>query len=110
MIHGCTPHPGYPKPYVSRAYTTDEGYPVYARQPPRDVNEPLGTDTSQTKTEIMKAWPNMDFDEICRRVVPHSRELLDTPAGYGLVFPAYKMVGAPRPRSAPPGISHASAS
>jgi hypothetical protein len=29
---------------------------------------------------------------------------------YGLVFPAYKMVGAPRPRSAPPGISHASAS
>jgi hypothetical protein len=26
---------GYPKPYVSRAYTTDEGYPVYARQPPR---------------------------------------------------------------------------
>eukprot|EP01047_Picozoa_sp_COSAG01_P142543 COSAG01_NODE_73848_length_234_cov_115.022222_1_plen_54_part_10 len=41
--------------------------------------------------------------------LPHSRELLDTPAGYGLVFPAYKMVGAPRPRSAPPGISHASA-
>jgi hypothetical protein len=26
------------------------------------------------------------------------------------VFPAFKMVGAPRLRSAPPGISHASAS
>ena len=32
----------------------------------------------ETKQTILEAWPDMDFDEICRRVVPHSRELLET--------------------------------
>ena len=71
---------GYPKPYVSMAYTTDTGYPVYARRPPADVDEPLRTDNSEasrTKAEIMKAKPDLSFDEICRRVVPHSRQLIE---------------------------------
>jgi hypothetical protein len=70
---------GYPKPYVARAFTTDTGYPVYSRRPPADVDDPheLGDATcARTRAEILKAWPDLSFDEICRRVVPHNRQLL----------------------------------
>jgi hypothetical protein len=72
---------GYPKPYVDVAYITDTGYPVYARRAPADVDElpaAAGGPAAQTKADIMRDWPGMTFDEICRRVVPHSRELLET--------------------------------
>jgi hypothetical protein len=77
VLKKCTR--GYPKPYVSRAYTSDTGYPVYARQAPSDLHdttEHVDPVAARTKASIMKAWPDMTWDEICRRVVPHSRELI----------------------------------
>ena len=64
---------------MSRAYTSDTGYPVYARQAPSDLHdttEHVDPVAARTKAAIMKAWPDMTWDEICRRVVPHSRELI----------------------------------
>ena len=71
---------GYPKPYVANAYTSDAGYPVYSRLPPSDVDVHLDElddpVAARTRREIEEAFPDFTFDEICRRVVPHSRELL----------------------------------
>ena len=70
---------GYPKPYMANAYTSDAGYPVYSRRAPWDVDDSYELDdpvAARTRREIEEAWPGFTFDEICRRVVPHSRELL----------------------------------
>ena len=71
---------GYPKPYMTNAYTSDAGYPVYSRLPPSDVDVHLDElddpVAARTRREIEEAFPDFTFDEICRRVVPHSRELL----------------------------------
>ena len=62
---------GYPKPFVFDAYLSDTGYPVYQRKAPDDRDVP-----DELAQSIVSKWPGMNYEEICRRVVPHSRELL----------------------------------
>jgi hypothetical protein len=90
VLKKCTR--GYPKPYVSRAYTSDTGYPVYARQAPSDLHdttEHVDPVAARTKASIMKAWPDMTWDEICRRVSAFSQRLKSGTAGVHIIFASW---------------------